>query len=1393
MNAIQPATPPLSQLALPHPEHRPGPRPQALGSATDTSPADELDNPAALKKAFAERCNWQALATVLRGLLKEAVDTGQGDRHRDVEQLLSGRTLSVCEDSDYYQQHPLPPARSVVDLRTYLNGSGLPVPTRMDDLLALYQLATRHAQTHPLGNFSGALSWPLPLNTHDRQTIIDLLDEPGSTLSGLPLAARNKGVLGYLLADSDLANIDLKKTSNATEALLGSARAQALGKVIQSRLGGIATPASVNDYLLAAIQLSLDPESLGTPARNSVAGFDLGQRQHWGKPAVEVIERLSRHLVVHGRTTAAAADLAARVLLARVAPQHLVKDIPPSVTYGSIPWTQLTIAAARLEAQSPGRVLTMSYSEVLAAAESVDVDAALIQRIQRDALNDWAAVNGLLNTDPPPTDAQIRQRFITRQEHLQATATALATPVPEREAMALELLRAQFPGVADSVFKAQSLVKASLREGRPARFPGEHSMLDIVMQGDTVVHDKAEHWVTNDPRIPIQAFCDKSASGKLTVADAFTEGYRQAIATLEQGHAGLTRYLISTLPPQDRQNLEYGALEFFHTHEYKIGLDFSTKTLSKRGHTLDVKTTRNGQVNVYRIDTRAGTITQHNYLATRYSPPYAGLETRHASTLYKTVAFKPFEDEHTEHAREAIAASDTPQVFDSARTDYIAKVFARSLDLHNDDLLHHARGMNSYDLSAAGDDAVGEFLLNLIPLRSATVNFMHGHVADGLLDLGLDAIGLVTLGIGKAGQAGKAFAKGVTSVAGATKAARFLGTVAAEALNPLSGTGDLLRRTGALVRSGASVGRQAIHALRGASGSYDMLKAAGTQHGLAAVGSYRAGDLHLEGAAVFRKGQWHAYDAVKGLPYGAPLERFQPAVAATGADVRVLQSPSLLDYEVRVEPEGLRVKGLQANVYAGPGNKEYVKIDGRLYQSRLEDGQRVILHPTAGSASIAVRDLGGAGWEPSATAQRLLGGQPDTLPKWKLDQNTYIVPIDDIKIRTNSANPYTLNYNGINHIVSFDGQVGAWRGGVDTDGKTPLYFWRSAKNKWQLGTLAKMKQARQLDAHSFRFIDAPSPAVLEAPKNVRAIPRQVHYFWAGGDIPAAMVSNMAKNAEKMPGFTSLVHVDADTPAQFQAIKRRLAADAPGLTVVNLQEEGFFQSLQNTDMYAYFRRGQGKNLAAASDVARYPMMNTYGGIYLDTDDLIQGAVGLPGLTAGDSDVMVSRPVTHKLSHYRPFFNTSNFATQADNPVIAEMIAEMNRRFTLNKTYFETSRPTTTRNASGTVDYTPEFLAYEGRIFETVGPTLFDDVLKSRRPDIYDIGFDGVNKETQQINGRLQPGKVFDLENHILEYYASKGISAPEGLQQRIQAARQHYLTFREQLQIKVGGAHSWIDS
>ena len=49
------------------------PPPLAATPAND-APPDELDNPAALKKAFAERCNWETLTTKLRTVIEIAAD-----------------------------------------------------------------------------------------------------------------------------------------------------------------------------------------------------------------------------------------------------------------------------------------------------------------------------------------------------------------------------------------------------------------------------------------------------------------------------------------------------------------------------------------------------------------------------------------------------------------------------------------------------------------------------------------------------------------------------------------------------------------------------------------------------------------------------------------------------------------------------------------------------------------------------------------------------------------------------------------------------------------------------------------------------------------------------------------------------------------------------------------------------------------------------------------------------------------------------------------------------------------------------------------------------------------------------------------------------------------------
>ncbi|NMX60667.1 glycosyltransferase [Pseudomonas sp. WS 5079] len=576
----------------------------------------------------------------------------------------------------------------------------------------------------------------------------------------------------------------------------------------------------------------------------------------------------------------------------------------------------------------------------------------------------------------------------------------------------------------------------------------------------------------------------------------------------------------------------------------------------------------------------------------------------------------------------------------------------------------------------------------------------------------------------------------------------------------------------------------------------EVAKTASQQHGLAATGTFRVGQETIEGNVVLFQGNWHQYDVLKKRAFGPPLNDFKPSRVAANGEVKSLNT-DLLGYEIKhIAADELRPKGLQGNVYTGQSHKEYVRVDGAFYESRLKEGQRVIVHPGGAGADIPVQDLGMAGWAPTSRANQLLGGAGSTPTPWKLGDSTYVVPMDDIKATGNPASPYAINYMGEDQSVSFNSSIGTWKATRLLSGAerpNHLYYWRTGKGKWQRGTIDELKKAKRIDAHNYHFVEAPAPITINVPKDVQPLPKELHYFWAGQDIPANLVDNMANNASKAWGYKSVLHVDADNPAVFQQIKSKLQSKAPGLTVMNLNEDEVFKQLKNGELYNYFRQGQGKNLAAASDVARYPIMNKYGGIYLDTDDVIQADIGNTLLKAGANDVLLNKPVAHSLTDYHPFYNTSNFATQPGNPVITDMIAEMNQRFSANKPYFAANRPTVTRGSNGQVQYTPEFNAYERKIFQTVGPNLFNDVLKSKRPDMYDLGFDGITKESKVVDNKVvSSGPVVNIEARLRQFYTSKGIVPSELLGLRIKQMKEHYYPLFHQFKVKVGAEHSWID-
>ncbi|SDS88054.1 hypothetical protein [Pseudomonas trivialis] len=779
------------------------------------------------------------------------------------------------------------------NLATVITDLGYDLPQNVSEAKKLADVLEKRASVPLLRDWGGGLSWPRPMSRTDQHRIAQFLFSNKTGLPGLPLPT-DKGVLDYLLIGSSVTLDDLEDPALALQKLLDNPKVMALGQALQAHLGGVSSDTSIYDYILTAIHLRLDQESSVRKTRNKIAHFDLLHPKHWGLAPSQVVSELSRHLVDKGRATPISTKLATHLLLATRAPHFLVKDIPGSVRVGSAMWTQLTIAAARIEAQTPGRVQNMTYAEVIAQAEPMATDTYANQLAQRNALSDWAVANGVLKpSETEHSAAEIQQAKTAYNDQLNAlvkSSSLLETPVPSRKDIALEYLKAEFPHVDPSVFAIKNL---QIRNQNALRVYAAHltrrSMLDIVMEGEPL--DKHHVWVTPDTRIPIASFNTYLKTKKHTeVTTLFDTHYEAAMKSLGDGHHEFVKQLVSNLPLADRKNFEYGEVKFFHTNDYKIAHDLTSPLeLVNRARTMHVKTTLNGEVNVYEIDSRTGTIEKQNYLIQKFSEPYSTnkMDSRDANIITRRSVLNPYKGARDSETTEQPVTAQPPDSYRSRRTDFIADMYVKALALDGEDLLNHARGITSFDKGRALGSVIDEFFLNLIPFRSAIKNFLQGNTLDGVGDLAIDAFGLLTLGAGKAAQAVKVFGKGMSGLnaaAKATKAVKFLGAAAIEFLNPVGGLGDVLVGGAKLIGRGFAKGADAVAALRGASGSYDVLKAASKNDRIVATGTFKLADEVVEGGAVFENRKWYLLDPVTG-PYGTALADFKPVTVAANGEI----------------------------------------------------------------------------------------------------------------------------------------------------------------------------------------------------------------------------------------------------------------------------------------------------------------------------------------------------------------------------------------------------------------------------------------------------------------------------------------------------------------------------
>ncbi|WP_455806150.1 hypothetical protein [Pseudomonas fluorescens] len=726
-----------------------------------------------------------------------------------------------------------------------------------------------------LGDFAGALSWQIPLSVDQKKQVLEAVRVYIEGLDDLPRPGQ--GLLELLNIEQPLSPEILRDPAKAVETLIAGARGQALGLAVQTRLKGYASDVSVNDYALAAVQLHLDPQSIEIHKRNSVAGFDLDSKQHWGKPVTAVFDKLREHLIKELSSNPEMSGLGAYILLAKNAPVFLIKNTPAGVKYGGPAWFNLAVAAATIEAQSPGKVANMTFAQVMVYAESAALrDPAVAQYAQTITLADWSVVHGLMNRKEVEsyTEAQLRELKETFNSELADrlnTPMLLSSEFPNREKIARVALEKKFgKGFPIEERVLDSDANWAAASGTPVAKGKLHTLLDAAMMRGGF------KWDTRDPFLVQHLHTINTMD--LRVPETFDHEFETTLNNLKKGTQMSVRRLISELPLEDRENLEYGKIDFYQDKTIKLATDFWNRKITNSNQTLTLRVERgiDKKVSVYCIDLGAAAITR------RASDPAISedrVDVHIPSVSYGVRLFQPANNKHAEHLKQIFSSSGifpVPSNYSSNRSHIIADAFVEHLDFDNEDIRKAAEGQTTWDKELAVLNSRVQFLLNLIPFKSAVSNFIDGKYADGAIDLFLDVLGFVTAGVSVAAKLTKVAATTTSALRQALKAAKIIGVLVIGELNPLSvlvAGGKLL---GAGIKYVGVKGLQQFDKFRDAVFGYDLLIGVSKQHGPAALGTFKVGEQSIESVGVLKGSSWHPYNTRTQRLYGAP-GNFRPS------------------------------------------------------------------------------------------------------------------------------------------------------------------------------------------------------------------------------------------------------------------------------------------------------------------------------------------------------------------------------------------------------------------------------------------------------------------------------------------------------------------------------------
>ncbi|WP_311882968.1 MULTISPECIES: hypothetical protein [unclassified Pseudomonas] len=725
---------------------------------------------------------------------------------------------------------------------------------------------------HKFGDFGGAMSWPIPLTTAQQKEVLQVTSLYLDSLDRI--STPGAGVLDYLNSENPLSDAALRDPSSALATLITGSRGQALGQAIQTRLNAIATDVSISEYTMAGIHLSLHQGEIDRPTRTTIAGFDLLDEKLWGKPASAVFDHLVDYLTNARLSSSRLAGLAANLLLARKAPECLIEKLPDSLKYGSAAWVNLTVAARTIEVHTPGKVPQMTFAQVMASADSAAmIDPQVAPPVHAAALADWGVIKGVIKKNHEEHYTLDELDKVKTQFNQQLTdrlniSILLNSELPNRKAIALTRLKATFKG--DVPFEERLLEQpAADPSGLYPTLNGRYSLLDIVMMGGPPYY----RWTTRDPRLrPLLG--EINTPLELGVKDIFQTQFDSALSNIKEGARLSVKHLVAELPLKDRKSLEYGNVSFYQHKTYRLNLDFFGKKLESTRSALTMKVEWDGVTKLYEIDLKRSVIESKPYDP---AEPVKRVNPLVPSLIY-TIEPMDLTDKSKAGKLSPLPVNDSLPLnsYSSERTELIAQAFVQHLDLDNEDILQAAKGQTTQEREDAVTQKVIDFVVDLVPFKSAITNFIKGNYFDGAVDLFFDALGFITAGASTAAKLTQVVGRTASAISRGLRAARIIGAFVIGELNPFSGLPALAVAGSKLLGKGLGlVGALAVRQLdklRNAPDGFKFLHSVGQQHGPTLIGTFKVGERTIDSVGVLKNDNWYQYNINTNQLYGPPRE-----------------------------------------------------------------------------------------------------------------------------------------------------------------------------------------------------------------------------------------------------------------------------------------------------------------------------------------------------------------------------------------------------------------------------------------------------------------------------------------------------------------------------------------